>query len=142
MPGLFYFYKSMTRKLTLGKEERLKSRKAIGQLFKEGRRFTVSSFRVFCLITAGTGLKFGTGVGTRKFKKAVDRNRIKRLSREAWRLQKSSLQQLLEDRKTGLHIFLIYTGDKMVEYPFVFEKVTTIINKLAALAHENDTPHS
>ncbi|MEO6612486.1 MAG: ribonuclease P protein component [Chitinophagaceae bacterium] len=132
----------MTRKLTLGKKERLKSRKAIEQLFKEGRRFTVLSFRVFYLITAGTGLKFGTGVGTRNFKKAVDRNRIKRLSREAWRLQKSSLQKELEDKKAGLHIFLIYTGKEMVEYRFVFENLTTIINKLAELVHENNTPHS
>ncbi len=132
----------MGQKLTLGKKERLKSRKAIEQLFREGRRFTISPFRIFYLTRAETGLQFGTGVGTRNFKKAVDRNRIKRLSREAWRLQKSSLQKALEEKNTGLHIFLIYTGNEMVDYSFVYEKLTTIIKKLAALVHENNTPHS
>jgi ribonuclease P protein component len=132
----------MTRKLTLGKKERLKSRKAIEQLFKDGRRFTVLPFRIFYLTRAEAGLKFGTGVSTRNFKKAVDRNRIKRLSREAWRLQKLPLQKTLEEKKAGLHIFLIYTGNEMVDYTFVYEKVTMIINRLSALVHENDTPHS
>ena len=132
----------MPKKLTLGKDERLKSRKAIDLLFKEGQRFSVSPFRVFFLRTGDTGLQFGTGVSARNFKKAVDRNRIKRLSREAWRLQKIPLQTALEKNKTGLHLFLIYTGNEMTEYKLVYEKVTLIINKLLKLVHENDTPHT
>jgi len=132
----------MTKKFTLGKEERLKSRKAIDLLFKQGQKFSVSPFRVFFLQTENIGLQFGTGVSARNFKKAVDRNRIKRLVREAWRLQKNDLQEKLQKKKTGLHLFLIYTGNEMTDYKLVFGKVTTIINKVLQLVHENDTPHT
>ena len=129
----------MTSKLTLGKKERLKSRKAIEQLFKEGKRFTVSPFRIFYLPSAANELQFGAGVGTKNFKKAVDRNKIKRLTREAWRLQKGILQEQLKGTGRGLHLFLIYTDKEMPGYKLVYGKVTVIINKLLKLVNENNT---
>ena len=132
----------MTPKLTLGKNERLKSRKTIEQLFKEGQRFTVFPFKVVCLISDGKGLQFGVGAGTKNFKKAVDRNKIKRLTREAWRLQKNPLQKQLEEKNTGLSIFFIYTDKEIPDYRLVYDKVNMILTKLVKLINENDTPHS
>lgn len=119
----------MATKFTLKKNERLKSRKAIEQLFKEGKRFTVSSLRIFYATTDNKGLLLGAGVSTKHFKKAVDRNRIKRLIRESWRLQKNELQGLANE-KTGLHVFIIYTDKELPEYKRVFASVGTIIQKL------------
>jgi ribonuclease P protein component len=75
----------MPKRFTLNKQQRLKSRKDIEQLFSEGKRFTVNPFRVFYLFPKETSniqpsifnLQFGVGVSTKNFKNAVDRNRIK-----------------------------------------------------------------
>jgi len=128
----------MAKQFTLAKDERLKSRKAIDFLFKEGQRFTVSPFRLFYFQTTDVVLQFGAGVSTKNFKKAVDRNKIKRLSREAWRLQKNELQQALKNGKKGLHLFVIYTAKEIPDHQLVFDKMTVILNKLLKLVHENN----
>jgi ribonuclease P protein component len=126
-----------TQRYTLGKTERLKSRKIIEQLFKEGKSFSNFPFRVLYLsVKKETGtdknepLKCGFGVSTRHFKKAVHRNRVKRLLREAWRLQKNELQQLLESGQKQLAVFVIYTGNELPLYPLVYEKTGSILKRL------------
>lgn len=120
----------MKKQFTLGKLERLKSRKAIDSLFKTGKKFSVPPFRVFYALSAETGVQFGAGVSTRNFKKAADRNRIKRLTREAWRLQKSNFQESLNRLNKGVHIFFIYTEKELPAYKQVFECVGVALQKL------------
>ena len=135
----------MAKQFTLGKDERLKSRKAIEQLFKEGKRFTVSPFRVYYLSITDTQekpLQFGVGVSTKNFKKAVDRNKVKRLTREAYRVQKNLLQDQLKTKNRGLHLFLIYTINELLDYKLVNDKVDLILKKLSRLIDENNTPDS
>lgn len=127
----------MPKQFTLGKSERLKSRKAIDELFKNGKRFTVLPFRVFFVITKQSNLQFGAGVSTRNFKKAVDRNRIKRLTKEAYRLQKISLQQLLKEKQKGLSLFFIYTEKEIKEYQQIYLQVEKVIKKLSAFINED-----
>ncbi|MBX9785097.1 MAG: ribonuclease P protein component [Chitinophagaceae bacterium] len=118
---------------TLGKEERLKSRKQIERLFKEGQSFNSGILKVFHQLKEGSEnipLQFGVGVGTRHFKKAVDRNRIKRLVREACRLQKNELQSLLAAQNKQLNLFFIYTGKELPDYELVSEKTAAALNKL------------
>lgn len=133
----------MVKKLTLGKEERLKSRKLIDQLFKEGRSFTVFPFRVYYLFpplqvlrTNHQLLQFGVGVSTRNFKHAVDRNRIKRLVREAYRLQKVPFQELLQSKQLPGTVFVIYTGKELPAYTVVSEKIAVILKRLIKAADE------
>jgi ribonuclease P protein component len=61
-------------------------------------------------------LQFGIGVSKRYFKKAVDRNRIKRLSREAYRTQCITLREELGLRNTPLYVFVIFTGKEIPEF--------------------------
>lgn len=61
--------------------------------------------RVFYKTVEQTGIRAGVGVSTRVFKKAVDRNRIKRQLRESYRLQKQILV-LPETIEKGLDLFL------------------------------------
>lgn len=133
----------MARQFTLGKKERLKSRKAIEQLFSAGNNFVVPPFRIFYQQSRETALaclQFGIGVSSRNFKKAVDRNRIKRLGREAWRLQKSLLRQLLKEKKIGMQVFILYTGKEMPDYYLVQNKIQSIIHKLVKQVNENFSP--
>lgn len=138
----------MIKQFTLGKQERLKSRKLIDELFSKGQRISVFPYRVFYLfqpagtIAAAATVQFGTGAGTRNFKKAVDRNRIKRLTREAWRLQKNELAKKLDAHTQHMSVFLIYTGKELPAYEFVKEKVGLIIEKLLTIADENRIAHT
>lgn len=123
----------MAKQFTLGKKERLKSRKQIEQLFSEGKRFTITPFIVYYLTSSSFTLQFGIGVSGKNFKKAVDRNRIKRLTREAWRLQHVELKEKLKETGKQLNVFFIYTGKEMPEYKHVSEKVKYIIQKLMSV---------
>jgi ribonuclease P protein component len=130
-----------TIKYTLGKTERLKSRKKIEELFKTGKSFSLFPFRVVYLYfeapVAGEQLQVGFSVSTRNFKKAVDRNRIKRLMKESYRLQKHTLQQVLSSTSKTINIFFIFTDNKVPDYNLVFEKMTAVIKRLHKIVNEN-----
>lgn len=132
----------MPNKFTLGKNERLKSRKSIEQLFKEGTSFSAAPFRVYYLgrkLVAPAGdqpLQFGVGVAVKNFRKATDRNRAKRIVKEAYRLQKHALQEKLKEKFTGLNLFFIYTGKEIPEYKEVYEKTGLILKKLAKIIND------
>lgn len=74
-----------------GKKDKLKSKKLIEQLFNEGNAVTVFPLRLVYLKTEfddGSNLKTGVSVSKRLHKTAIERNRIKRLLREVYRLNK------------------------------------------------------
>ena len=80
---------------TLGKTERLKSKKLIKKLFEEGVSIKNFPFRLVYITTEKPPIKSSFSVPKRNFKKAVDRNRIKRLIKEAYRLEKKNLFKTL-----------------------------------------------
>jgi len=82
-------------------------------------------------------LKMGAGAAIRNFVKATDRNRIKRITKESWRLQKNILQQKLVEKKIFLNVFLIYTAKDLPNYETVYNKVRLILDKLIKQTDEN-----
>ena len=130
----------MTKKLTLGKNERLKSRKLIDQLFSEGKKFGIAPFRVFYLYTTTekSSLQCGVGVSSKNFKKSVDRNRVKRLMREAYRLQKTLLADCIKEKNDSLNLFVIYTGKELPLYADVYEKMKKILDKLCHIINKSE----
>jgi ribonuclease P protein component len=79
-------------------------------------------------------VQFGAGVATKNFKKAVDRNRVKRLIKEAWRLQKNSLHAKLKEQKLQVSVFIIYTGKDLPLFKEVYDKTAAILDKLDSMA--------
>ena len=138
----------MRKQFTIGKEERLKSRKQIENLFDKGKSFVLTPFRVYFIMISEmpvqkgeSGLKFGTGVSAKNFKKAVDRNRIKRLTREAWRLQKNEIREKTSETQKQLNVFFIYTGKELPDFTTVKDKVAIALKKLADKIDENISSH-
>ena len=116
-------------RFTFKKEEKLKSRKLIEQLFDKGSSLSVFPLRIVYLkIVHGTGfpVQAGFSVPKRKFKKAVDRNRIKRLIRESYRRQKHTLYQNIDD--TYILMFT-YLDEKEHKYVDIEEKMIHLLEK-------------
>jgi ribonuclease P protein component len=131
----------MAKPFGLGNKEKLKSRKQIDILFATGKSFTVFPIRVTYrfLATVDEPLaQIGVTVSKRYFKKAVDRNRVKRLLREVYRLQKRELMGQLQQTNLKAHLFFIYT-DKTIASFDVFK--TAMSSCLRKLQHKLDKVH-
>lgn len=119
---------------TFGREEKLKSKKIIEQVFKEGKSFSKNGFTLVYLpipLTSFYPAQAGFTVSKAYFKRAVDRNRIKRLMREAYRLHKLPLYQKLAESKQQMAMMFIYKGKEMPEYATTETAITTFLSKLS-----------
>lgn len=94
----------------------LKNKKAISNLFDKGKYLSSGNVLVKYL-NSEPGFLFT--VSSKKFKRAVDRNRIKRLLRES--------VKGIEPNKT---IALIYTGNELPNFSDIKKSVDNIINKI------------
>src|SRR4051812_20832848 len=75
-------------------------------------------------------VKAGVGASSRTFKKAVQRNRIKRLLREAYRLNKQPLHHFLQTHNRQLVVFLLYIDKQMPQKDSIQTKMPVILEKL------------
>ena len=107
---------------TFQKKERLKSRKVIGKIFKEGHSFISYPIR-FAWVKMETPLsdfplQMGLSVPKRNFSKAVDRNRLRRRIRESYRLNKHSIYEKLESESPNAQygLMLIYVAKETLDF--------------------------
>ncbi len=102
----------MTKPFSLSKSERLKSKKDIDTLFLSGKAFFVFPFKVFYRLIENEvvtePLLFGITVPKKIFRRAVDRNSIKRKVREIYRVNKPELKKSLSEQHKTLHLMLVY----------------------------------
>jgi len=111
------------------KSEKLRLKKDIESLFKQGNRFFSYPLTVIFIKKENKGQNLcGVSVPKKKFKKAVDRNRIKRQMREAYRLNKHKIQQ----ENKHFHMMFVYS---ITEKPH-YSKIEKSIQKLMELMNE------
>jgi ribonuclease P protein component len=104
----------------------------------------LAPYKVFYLFTGNEEavLKAGFGASSRTFKKATDRNRIKRLAKEAYRKQKNPLFEKLKESNLRMITFFVYTGRELPAYALVYRKMEIILQRLTQIVHEKAALHS
>ncbi len=110
------------------KHEKLKSTKTIERLFAQGKSFSKFPLKLIFLpqeLEKPTQASFA--VPKRSFKSAVDRNRIKRQLREAYRLHKPLI--IANNGKNFALIFLYFSKDKP-KYAELEKVMATLLKKL------------
>ncbi len=119
------------------KQEKLKKRKLIKTLFDNGKAAAVFPLRAIYLPLNHDGnfpVQASVSVSKRNFKRAVDRNRIKRLMREAYRLNKHILYHNLEKKYIIMFIYLAKDEVKMAE---LHQKMIKLMQKILQRIKEN-----
>lgn len=121
---------------TFKKEERLCSKKSLDLLFKNGSSFLVYPFRITYLFVDELHqypAQVVINVAKKRYKHAVDRNLIKRRTREAYRLQKELLlYSYLQDHTKLLLLSLQFIGKEKYEYDFFEKKLASALKKLTS----------
>ncbi|MBO9683037.1 MAG: ribonuclease P protein component [Flavisolibacter sp.] len=128
------------KRFGFGRKEKLKSRKKIEELFLNGKNFSVFPLRVTYqfLPAEETVVQVGVTAGKRHFKKAVDRNRIKRLIREAYRLQKTELIETLKQNHQKGFLFFMYTDKTIASFSVIKEAMSKCLQRLKKIAEVNE----
>ncbi|MDR1738668.1 MAG: ribonuclease P protein component [Candidatus Symbiothrix sp.] len=126
----------MEAKSTIGfaKTERICLKKEIDRLFEVGTTLKEYPLRVIYLPEkpqSGATVAVLISVPKKRFKRAVKRNRIKRLIRETYRLHKHSLIDALSSRDSGMLLAFLYMSDRICSFAEMKIAMQNLLNKLA-----------
>jgi ribonuclease P protein component len=123
----------MAGTFSYNKFEKLKSRKQIELLFAQGKSISSFPVKVFYLPVEHTPehpVQVGVGVSARNFKKAVDRNTIKRRMREAYRLHKLPLHELLKANQKSVAVFILWIDKQLPTAAALQDLMPGVLEKL------------
>jgi ribonuclease P protein component len=84
-------------------------------------------------------VQVGVTAGKKYFKRAVDRNRIKRLIREAYRLQKNELVETVKQKGQKGFLFFVYTGKTIAPFEVLKETMNKCLKRLENSVKANET---
>lgn len=122
-----------------GKPHKLKSRSTIDLLFKEGKSITVFPLKLVYLnfgsAHQGT-LQVGVSVSKRHHKTAVARNRIKRLMREAFRLNRP---HYFNNSSTPSALMILYISKKGTTFEELNSSMANLLQKYNDKTSQNET---
>lgn len=112
------------KRFSLGKQERLKSKKKIEELFYHGEQCKSYPVKaIYLAVAPEASTQIGVSVPKKLFKKAVHRNRLKRLIREAYRLQKKSLS-------SSYTIMFIYISKEKYSFKKINKAIHTLLTQI------------
>ena len=124
----------MRNQFTLPKKEHLCGEIRISRLFTEGKAFIVYPIRVVYRIDEKSDsepVRMMVSVPKKRFKRAVKRNRLKRLLREAYRLNKAALIDIIQQKNLNLQIAFNYVSGEEVDYVLMEEKMKIALKRIS-----------
>lgn len=115
------------------KKDRLCNSKRIETLFSEGERFFEFPFKALWLEDpkSTVPLKLAISVPKKRVAKATDRNHIKRLVREAFRIQKLQLIDVLNQKNKKVNLMLVYSFTSILSLSDIEDKISVTLRRLA-----------
>jgi ribonuclease P protein component len=130
----------MTHLYTFSKQERLCGKISIARLFNEGASFVEYPLRFVYISNkqkTGSVVKVLISVPKKKCKRAVQRNKIKRLIREAYRLNKPLWIEPFNKQQIEVHIALTYITDKDLDFNYIHDKLIKGMKKIVTELSKN-----
>ncbi|MFM6993504.1 MAG: ribonuclease P protein component [Sediminibacterium sp.] len=129
----------MSTSFTYQKKDKLKSRKQTQFLFAKGQSMNAFPIKLIYTIeqlepdespALGT-LQAGVGAPSRTFRKAVARNRVKRLLREGYRLERPAFVEAAAIKGLRINLFFLYTDATVITQAAIQEKIKQLLARLA-----------
>lgn len=123
----------MNKPNSFPKAEHLCGEKRIARLYTQGEAFMTYPFRVVFRIEPKKDIvpaSVMVSVPKKRFKRAVKRNRLKRLLREAYRLNKHALIDLLDEKQLQAHVAFNYVSDEELDFVAIEKKMKIALQKL------------
>ncbi len=118
---------------TLRKQERLRSKKQIERLFRQGNTFRIFPFKIIWL-ESETRTNYPAqvliGVSKKHLRRAVARNKLKRKIREAYRKNKQFYYDYLNETGKKVIIAIIHNGKDITRYNETEQKIIASFNRL------------
>lgn len=122
------------------KSQRLSKREDFQQLIHQGKSLFIYPYVCYYWIKENDSpleIKVAFSVSKKKFKRAIDRNRTKRLMREVYRKNKYQLYSALSEKKVALSMIFVYIETKHLPYSFHEKKTIALINNMIEICKKN-----
>lgn len=124
---------SQSQNNKLSSAERLKHKKRIDLLFQKGASFNAYPVQMIFYVgepSAEPCLQVAFSVPKKHMKKAVDRNHVKRLMRESYRIQKQNLLASVKQKNAVVYLMFVYKSAKKYAYHEIEQKIFIHLQRL------------
>ena len=115
------------------KKQKLCNETAIKEMFSNGNSFVIHTIRLVWkeqVNSDDVAIKSIIVVPKKQLKLAADRNIVRRRMKEAYRLNKSAIENSLKNKRKQLNIAIVYQNDKILSYKVIEEKIKLILGRL------------